>query len=556
MKPLQAGRRRRRLLGWGLLLALALLSRPSVFAQDAPETGPTVVVCPISEMVDQGLLVVVQRAVEEAQDADALILEVDTPGGLLDTAGDIVDELLNAGVPTLAYVKGMGGISAGALISIACDEIVMSPEATIGALVPVTMGSQGMQPVGEKVVSFVRTKATAIAELKSYNPAIVRAMVDQDIELYAQYNEDGTVQVWSPLGNAGGAADQNGSGSSESATAIEDALRRVAESTEEPIEKLRKLFEDSQDEKPAPVPVPVQGAGPIPQDGKPHLILAKGKVLTLTAGDAAFYGFSSGTYDTLDGVLEHMDLAGASVRRIKPTWQEEAYRWLTNPTISGILILLALGGLYFELQTPGIGFPLAVSIIAFTLFFGARAILGFTEWIDIALVIIGIVLLIIELFVTPGFGLAGIAGIICGAVGMVLSFTLDGFSIPEYPWEFQRLQDAAIALGISLSGFIVLVWATWKFLPHTSVFRYIVLADDQSLSAGYVVQTEAQEQAGIGMKGVATTMLRPAGRGRFEGKLYDIVSRGEFITKDTPLVVVAVEGNRYVVDPIGEEDKA
>lgn len=541
---------------WGLLLALASLSRPPVFAQNAPEAGPTVVVCPISEMVDQGLLVVVQRAIDEAQDAGALILEVDTPGGLLDTAGDIVDELLDAGVPTVAYVRGMGGISAGALISIACDEIVMAPEATIGALVPVSMGSQGMEPVGEKVVSYVRAKATAIAELKGYNPAIVRAMVDQDVELYAQYNEDGTVRVWSPMVNAGDAPGEDSSAAGETQKAIEDALRRVAESTEKPIEKLRKLLDGADTEERAPVFVPAETAGPIPQDGKPHLVLAKGKVLTLTAKEAAFYGFSGGTFSTIEGVLEHRDLAQARVRRIEPTWQERAYRWLTNPAISGILILLALGGIYFELQTPGVGFPLVVSLAAFTLFFGARAILGFTDWIDVALVAAGLGLLAFELFVTPGFGVAGLAGIVCCGLGLILSFTLNGFSLPSYPWEFERLQEAGIALGIALGGFIVLVWGTWKLLPRTGIFRYVVLADNQSLSGGYVVQTEDQERSGIGMKGVAATMLRPAGKGRFEGKLYDIVSRGEYIDKDTPLVVVAVEGNRYVVDPIREEDKA
>ena len=105
--------------------------------------------------------------------------------------------------------------------------------------------------------------------------------------------------------------------------------------------------------------------------------------------------------------------------------------------------------------------------------------------------------------------------------------------------------------------FLVFVAVTWKILPYTPIYGRLVLADQQLAEAGYVAQTDQEEDAAIGLEGVALTMLRPAGRGRFGDRNLHVVSRGEFIKPDTPIVITQAEGNRYVVEPLKrEEDNA
>ena len=131
----------------GCLLGMLLLGAQ---AQEAPAPEAFIVVCPIEEMVDDGMAVIVERAIEEARGAAALIFHVDTPGGLVDAAIEISNSILNAPCPTIAYLDGMGAISAGALISYSCDHIVMAPATNIGASAPVLAGGQEAAPTMDK----------------------------------------------------------------------------------------------------------------------------------------------------------------------------------------------------------------------------------------------------------------------------------------------------------------------------------------------------------------------------------------------------------------------
>ncbi|MEX2016152.1 MAG: ATP-dependent Clp protease proteolytic subunit, partial [Candidatus Hydrogenedentales bacterium] len=137
-----------------LLLAFAhlvpLFAAAPATGQD--EIGDVVIVCPIEGMIDEGIAVIVERAVEEANEkgAKALIFRIDTPGGRVDSAVKIASAIQRSRTLTIAYIEGMGAISAGALISMACDEIVMAPGSNIGAAAPVIPTAEGMQPTGEK----------------------------------------------------------------------------------------------------------------------------------------------------------------------------------------------------------------------------------------------------------------------------------------------------------------------------------------------------------------------------------------------------------------------
>ena len=520
-------------------------------AQGAPVSeGPFVVVCPIDEMVDDGLVVLVERAVREAEGAEALIFVVDTYGGKVDSADAITRAIVDAPCTTIAFVQGRGAISAGALISFACNEIIMEPATNIGAAMPVVMSAEGALPTGEKEVSFLRSKMQALAEVNGHNPALGLAMVDKDVELLAARDEEGRVHIWTPT---------FGDPPPEEVDVLDQAIDAVEDQVPVSLEPVRKL-KDAILEKPsdeAPAETLSVDASELRSGEKARVVLPKGKLLTLTAGQALHYGLIPATAENLDEVLAVREYYGARQVLIETTVPEAIFRWLTNPAVSGVLLMIALGGLYLEIKTPGIGLPGIISVVAFALFFGARAVLGLADWIDLALIIIGVALILTEIFVIPGFGFVGVAGIVCLATGLILSFVLTDFTWPSgewgfYSWTVDRLYDAGIAAGTSMGLLVVFVLATWTILPRTPAYRHIVLTSVQDADQGFAVQTDRPEEV-VGLEGVALTVLRPAGKGRFGDRTLQVMSRSDYVPADTPIVIVRREGNRYVVDIRKEE---
>ena len=452
-----------------------------------------VVVCPINGMIDDGVGALVGRAVREATGATALIFEIDTPGGLVDSAIRVSQSILAAPCPTIAYVKGMGAISAGALISYACKNIIMTPDTNIGAATPVVMSPEGMMPTGEKEVSFMRAKMRSLAEANHHNPAIAEAMVDKDIELRLRADGDARNRAFAIYhGDETSAADC---------------------------------------------------AAPVPPDTT--IISPAGKLLTLTPKEAIAYGLMEATAANLQEVLSHFGYTDCEIRRIEPTWAEALFRFLTNPMVAVLLLMFGVGGILFEIKHPGLHIPVIIGVTCLALFFGSHFVIGLAEWIDVLLVLVGIALVLIEVFVIPGFGAVGVAGTVCILAGVYLALT--GVAVPRYSWDYQRIQNAGVTLGVAAVTFTAFLYAFWRLLPHTPLYGWIVLQHTQKPEQGYVVQAAYEAERLVGGKGVATTMLRPAGRGRFGGVTYSVVSRGDYIPKDTPIVIVQVDGNRYVV---------
>jgi membrane-bound serine protease (ClpP class) len=206
-----------------------------------------------------------------------------------------------------------------------------------------------------------------------------------------------------------------------------------------------------------------------------------------------------------------------------------------------------------EAKTPGFGLFGITGIICLALRFGAGAVLGLTEWIDIVLIVVGLGLLALELFVIPGFGIAGVAGIVCLLVGIFLSMVPNEFAVPSNPFSTTLLLDAGRSMLFTFAAFTVLAAVAWKLFPHTPFGRALILGHSQQAAAGYAVQGAEEKDAAVGLTGVATSMLRPVGRGRFGAETYPVVARGEFIEPGSPIVIVQVDGNRYVVEKAREK---
>lgn len=534
----------------GIAAVLATLTVASATAQSS---GSFVVICPLDWMVDDAMTVVVERAVRTAQGAEALIFVVDTPGGRVDSAIDISNAILNATCPTIAYIEGMGAISAGALISYSCKQMFMAPGTNIGASAPIIVGLDGSAgETDEKTKSFLRSRYRALGQENGHDPLLGEAMVDQRVELRGYRGPDGnyvfkrtirediaTAPSASPSPTAPGVPPQS----------IEDLGRELAERAQQAVrEMVRGQPPDlTASEEPAPESPPLADIPPEEME----LISPAGELLTLTTDEALRYGLIEAKVESLEELLALKGLENARQVWITPNWSERLFSWLTSPMISGLLLMIGLAALYLEIRTPGFGAAGMVGIICLAIFLGSYLIIGIANWMDVMLVLIGIALLLIEVFVLPGFGFVGVIGGVCMILGIYLSLTR--VPIPQYSWDFDRLGDAGQTVATAAGLFLLFCVVTWKIFPKTPVYRQLVLSHAQQAEAGYAVQTEDDARHIVGLRGVAETMLRPSGRARIEGRLFDVVTHGEYIDAGRPVQIIEVEGNQTIVKEIKED---
>ncbi|WP_353183073.1 NfeD family protein [Parapedobacter lycopersici] len=251
-----------------------------------------------------------------------------------------------------------------------------------------------------------------------------------------------------------------------------------------------------------------------------------GKILTLTSAEALKIGLIEAEVSSVADVLaaEGVDLSQVTVHRI--TVIDQLIGFLINPAVSGILILLIIGGIYFEMQTPGIGFALVIAIIAAVLFFAPLYIQGLADNWEIALFVAGIVLVLLEVFVIPGFGVAGILGIVFLVCGLAFSLVFNdyfNFTVVAPGMLF----NAFLLVIVSMVMAIVLLVVFGKSMLNTRAFRRLVLQDEQRAVEGYTSSKMDLEL--VNKSGIAKTVLRPSGKVEIEGKWYDAVALDGFI---------------------------
>jgi membrane-bound serine protease (ClpP class) len=203
-------------------------------------------------------------------------------------------------------------------------------------------------------------------------------------------------------------------------------------------------------------------------------------------------------------------------------------------------------GLYLEVKTPGFGVPGAVGVTCLGLFFWGHILVRLAGWEEVLLFIAGVVLLFIEIFITPGFGVLGSLGILAVIASLTLAM-VGRFELITFPDIRIALSKVAAALIASLIFAIVLA----KFLPRTSLFKQMVLEDTQEQEGGYVAQSSARTEL-LGVTGLTITPVHPSGTVMINDKRYDVVSEGEFIDKNVKVKVIDVEGARIVVRKIDE----
>ncbi len=406
-----------------------------------------VMVMEIKSEIDPRTKRYVDLAITNAENinADIVIIEMDTYGGVLTDAKEIVDKIMKFKKPIWVFINS-DAASAGALISIACDSIYMSPGATIGAATVVT-GTGEKAP--DKYQSYMRSIMRSTAEEKGRDPRIAEGMVDENI-----------------------------------------AIDSVTE---------------------------------------------EGQIITFSTSEALKFGFCEAKVESIKEILERNNITDYDLVLFELGSADRVIAFFLNPFISGILILVIIGGIYFELQTPGVGFPIFAAAIALVLYLVPYYLNGLAENWEIIALFIGLALIAVEIFVLPGFGFAGIAGISLTVMSLILIMLNNDM----FDFKFVPNDDILYAVSATLGGMlggIILLFAGGSRISNTKFYKRIALTETQQRDQGFTVH--ASNTSLKGKQGTAYTVLRPGGKVMIDGQLYDAYTRGEYIEKGDGIEVL------------------
>ncbi|MBU0484703.1 MAG: serine protease [Proteobacteria bacterium] len=469
-----------------------------VFCGLVPQIGQTgdseeriVYVLPVAGDVEPAMASYLERAVNEVgtDPGSIIVLELDTFGGRVDSALKIVSTMTGVNGPqTIAFVKNKA-ISAGALIALSCNKLVMRPHTTIGDCAPISFSQEGAQMLGEKFQSPLRAKFRALARRNGYPVSLAESMVSARLEIYEIKMADQTLYLDA------------------------DELAGLEK------EEREKIISQK-------------------------IVVAKDELLTMDDVEALALGFSKVTASSIPEMLAQLKINQYRLVRLEPSWSEAFARFLT--TIAPILMVIGMAALYAEFKAPGFGVPGLVGIVCLALVFGNQYIVGLADYSELVLILLGLVLLGFEVFVIPGFGLAGVAGFICIGLGMILSFQDFVVPDPTLPWQ----QDILIANLVKVLGsFAVAFTVTLIFMAYF-LPRLGKLVDGPYLSTtlaeAHADSYEALEVK-VGDQGTASTFLRPSGKAKFGKRNIDVITEGDFIELGSRVVILEIKGSRVIV---------
>lgn len=473
--------------------------------------------------INQGTWLMVKSALDiyKVTKPAFIILELNTPGGEVFAAQQISDALKDMDtqykIPIVAYINNWA-ISAGAMLAYSCRFIVIARDAAMGAAEPVLQSSEGtMVAASEKVNSALRADFANRASFFGRDPLIAEAMVDKDIILVKRHG------------------------------------------------KIVKLDSDSE----------IRKGG----DDPDVVINAKGKLLTLKASELISLGVADmvlepislppithaqlyhGKWPASEMALFHQPFfdkfADATIDSYRPDWRVQFFTFLAKPMVSSLLFLGLFLGFYIEMNHPGLGLPGGIAVLCLFLIMLSSFALEAANWLEMIFIVVGLVLVGVELFVLPTFGIAGFVGLVM-VIGGLFALVLPGIGSVSFDYDsntwnaagdvvFERLAWLCGSLVLSL---IIIVILARYVMPRVASKSRFVLNDDQE---GYIAGPDPKTLPQPGSKGIVAATLRPSGRVIVNDVGYDAVSEGGFIEQGTPIIVLRLEGSKIVVTEESEE---
>lgn len=522
-------------------ISVALAGLTTSLAIGEPEPGAnasktTAAILPLQDEITDVTVESLKRRIELARNkgAQTIILDMDTPGGLVTSSIAIADLIrsLPDEVKTVAWVNP-NAHSGGALVAMACDEIVMARSSRIGDSQVIMGGPSGVTAVPEELQPKAYTPVLhdfrTSARKNGYSQVLCEALVIPEREVW-----------W-----------------------VENVMTGEREFVFTD-EKIKRLGEDRSDNAPsgeenvdyAPPPEPewrlvkkyfdpvlemeVQTLQPIVRDDQ---------LLEMSPSEAIAYGFSKGIVTDESDLRTRYELG--DLIRLSPLWSESLALWLTSIYVRGFLLLVVFLAAYVEFHTPGVGLAGLVALIALAIFVGAPYVTGLANVWEIVLIFVGLLLICLELFVIPGFGVAGVSGLMMVLTGLIATFVPDepGRSFPRLfpalPTTIHGLKLAIATLVSSMAASLIGMLMLSRFLPRVPIFNKLVSVNPTPSQVA--VEDPYRGMARVGDVGQAEGTLRPAGKARFGSVLVDVVTEGEYLETNCAIEVIERRGNRVVV---------
>ena len=453
----------------------------------------------IDRLQENFLLRQIDRAI--ADQAQTIVFEIDSPGGLLIasiTLANAIAKLDEKNIRTVAYVPDQA-ISGAAIIALGCDEIYLHAEAKIGDAGPIEMrAGQQFERAPEKILSPLKVALRQLAEKKHRPIALCEAMADRSLKVFQVTHRDHG-QIW-----------------------YMSELDIHAANGEW-----------------------IQGA---------QLRETNGELLFTASGNRAHeLKLTEAPVNDLNELKSRLGIPPSlKLLPIEKTWVDRLVFTLNHPAMVMLMIVLGIALIYLELHFMT-GILGLLSVLCFSLFFWSNFMGGTAGWLEVVLFVLGIGCLGLEIFVIPGFGVFGVSGILLVLGSLVMaghSWTYDfATNVEELSWQTGQI---LLALGIVFAVGLAMA----KFLPAIPGFDSLVLSPSTGATNEPRLRVERPtEHNGLGRssslqtgdRGVALTMLRPSGKARFHHQISDVISEGPFISPNTELEVVAIQGNRILV---------
>ncbi len=454
---------------------------------------PKAVIIPVEGMVKKLLFTTMKRRTEKAieEGCTLIVYRVKSDGGELGAAFDMSNYVfsIDKKIRTIAYVEDKA-YSAAALFSLSCDDVYMKPLSAIGDCEPIMMNDGGYTTAGEKVQTVLKERFRTYSRENGYPYVLAQSMVDSELKIMSITEKiSGNVKLvrsedWDILGEEG-----------------------------------QKKYRDIK------------------------IVCHEGDLLTLSSSESLELGFSRGTFDTPEKMLEALEyIEHADVLDVNKT--EKVIDVMEG--FAPIFIIIAVFFLYLEMKTPGVGAFGALSAVAFAAFFVGKYYEGQAGYMEVTLFIIAIVLIAMEIFVFPGFGIAGIAGVILMFISLVLA--MQDFTIPSSELEYNivigNMSDLILYIMAATGIFIVMLF----ILPKSKFTALPGLINDDAQD-NHQINVEKQTLHLDGKLGVAVTEFMPGGKIEIDGEQYQANSIIGWIEKGTEVVVVKQEGNLLQIKP-------